>query len=223
MNSQRRPHPQARPLPKSALAAAAATIGGMYYAVLRDAKQRQSDARADAVPTASAVPETAAVMLETAATPTAVPAAAAASKAMPFLGGAEQPTAANVPSFVLAATNLDAEQKLQVALCRRQAWTRAAQFGPTLALCGYSACVLTEASGLAKLPRGSKLGVPLGLFVVGMTVGAYVGMTEGKPTMNAALLAKPIEGVHVRRADRAPEEDALVAFMRSAREDKRGQ
>ena len=64
----------------------------------------------------------------------------------------------------------------------------------------------------------AKLGVPLGLFVFGMTAGAYLGVSEGKPTMNAALLAKPIENVHMRRADRPPEEDALVSFIKSARD-----
>lgn len=48
---------------------------------------------------------------------------------------------------------------LQVALARRQCWVRAFQLGPTLGLLSYSTCVLVEAAGLVKLPRGSRTGV----------------------------------------------------------------
>merc|ERR1712129_676973 len=93
--------------------------------------------------------------------------------------------------YVLASTNLDAEQKLQVALARRQCWVRAFQLGPILGLLSYSTCVLVEATGLVKLPRGSRTGVrtavPLGFCALGMTLGAYLGGCEGKPMMNAAL------------------------------------
>ena len=59
--------------------------------------------------------------------------------------------------------------------------------------------------------------VPLGFCTLGMTLGAYLGGCEGKPMMNAALLSREIEGVHVRLADRAPQEDAMVSFIRSGR------
>lgn len=225
---------KAAPLPKAALAAGATVMGGMFYWVVRDAKSRQKDARMAVAGTSSETTLTAATGTSSSGetlttgggamltmgsqTSLAAPTSSTVTASAPFLGSGPQPSAENVPSFVLAATGLDAEQKLQVALCRRQAWVRAAQLGPTLALCGYSACVLTEATGLAKLPRGSKLAVPLAGFVVGMTAGAYFGMMEGKPTMNAALMSKPIENAHMRRADRPKEEDALVSFIKSAAE-----
>ena len=120
----------------------------------------------------------------------------------------------NVPSYVLATSGLDNEQKLMVALCRRQAWLRAFQLGPTLSLLGYAAVVLVEESGLARLPRGSRLAVPLGGAVLGMTLGSYIGGREGKPMMNAALLARPVENAHMRRSERPAQEDALVSFIR---------
>jgi hypothetical protein len=48
---------------------------------------------------------------------------------------------------------------LQVALARRQCWVRAFQLGPILGLLSYSTCVLVEAAGVVKLPRGSRTGV----------------------------------------------------------------
>ena len=50
--------------------------------------------------------------------------------------------------------------------------------------------------------------------VLGSALGAYYGGLEGKPMMNAALAARPVEHAHKRRAERPPEEDALVAFVR---------
>ena len=60
--------------------------------------------------------------------------------------------------------------------------------------------------------------VPLGFCALGMTLGAYLGGCEGKPMMNAALLSRDIEGVHAHMADRAPQEDAMVSFIKSGRE-----
>ena len=140
-------------------------------------------------------------------------AAAAAVSARSFLGG-DKRSAANVPSYVLATSGLDNEQKLQVALCRRQAWLRAFQFAPTLALWTYGAVVLIDASGVAKLPRGSRMAAPLAAAVIGATAGSYYGGLEGKPMMNAALEARQVEGAHKRRSERPAEEDALVAFIR---------
>ena len=115
------------------------------------------------------------------------------------LGGSSTPSAENVPKFVLANSGLDDEQKLQVALARRQCWVRAAQFGPTLALWSYAGCVLAER--VVQLPRGSRAAVPLAACLVGMTAGSYYGGLEGKPMMIDALLARPIQGVHQRRGE----------------------
>ena len=188
--SQRRSLKGAAPLPKVYLAAGVATIGAMLWAILRE----DSSARE--------------------------PRVAAASKAQQRRSGPVRTidgslvSADNVPKYVLANSGLDNEQKLSVALCRRQAWLRAAQAAPTLALWTYATCVLVEHAGLAKLPRGSRTAAPLVAAVVGGTIGAYWGGLEGKPMMNAALAARPIEHVHKRRSERPPEEDALVSFIR---------
>ena len=62
--------------------------------------------------------------------------------------------------------------------------------------------------------------MPLGAGVIGMTMGSYYGGLEGKPMMNAALMARPVEHVHKARSDRPKEEDALVHFIRSARAER---
>ena len=124
-------------------------------------------------------------------------------------------SAENVPAFMLANSGLDNEQKLQVALCRRQSWLRAFQCGPMFALWSYAGCVLVEAARPGRLPRGTRQAVPLAAAVCGMTVGAYVGGNEGKPMMNAALAARQVEGAHLHRSERPPEEDAMVAFIRA--------
>ena len=188
--SQRRSLAGAAPLPKIYLAAGVATMGAMLWAILRE----DSSARA--------------------------PRPSAASKRHEQRSGSvltidgNLVSADNVPSYVLANSGLDAEQKLHVALCRRQAWLRASQFAPTLALWTYATCVLVESAGLAKLPRGSRTAAPLVAAVLGGSLGAYWGGLEGKPMMNAALAARPIEHVHKRRSERPPEEDALVSFIR---------
>lgn len=176
-------------------------MGAMMYALLREDSgarvQREEAAAAASSSSASSSPSPwdAPVMPDAGAT-TATDAAAAA----PFLTlDGRQVKASNVPSFMLANSGLDNEQKLQVALCRRQAWLRAVQLGPAAMLWSYAACVLTDASGLAKLPRGSRTAVPLGAGVLGATLGAYWGGLEGKPMMNAALMSAPIEGVHKKR------------------------
>jgi len=160
-----------------------------------------------------------AVATAAAATDTTTTAAAAASQSrsssqLDHLSG--RPVSAdNVPAFMLATSGLDNEQKLQVALCRRQAWLRAFQLGPTLALWTYAGCVLAEASKRVRLPKGTRQAAPLGAAVVGMTIGAYLGGQEGKPMMNAALRAKPVEHAHTRRSERPKEEDAMVHFIRA--------
>ena len=64
-------------------------------------------------------------------------------------------------TYLLARTNLSDEQKLQVALCRRQCWLRAAQLAPVGALASYAAAAMVHASPWAsarlRLPRGTRL------------------------------------------------------------------
>ena len=194
----------AAPIPKSYLAAGVGLMGAMTYALLRE----DSDAR-----NRRKVPSSAEHGQQAASSSTD----AAASAPILTLDG-QYVSAANVPKYVLANSGLDQEQKLHVALTRRQAWLRAAQLAPTLALWGYAACVLVDATGLTKLPRGSRTAVPLGAAVVGGVLGSYWGGLEGKPFMNAALMARPVEHVHKRRSERPPEEDALVHFLREARD-----
>lgn len=124
-------------------------------------------------------------------------------------------SADNVPSYVLANSGLDNEQKLMVALCRRQAWVRAAQGGPLFALWTYAGVVLYEAVG-PKLPKGTRLAAPLTAAVVGSTLGAYYGGLEGKPFMQASLMARKVEHAHKKRSERPPEEDAFKVFLRDA-------
>ena len=209
--SRRKSLAGAAPLPKSALAAGVATMGAMMYALLREDSSarapRTNDASRSDEAAASSAFDAAAAAAASSSSPSSSPGVVA-----PFLTlDGRQVSASNVPSFMLANSGLDNEQKLQVALCRRQAWLRAVQFAPMAMLWSYAACVLTEASGLAKLPRGSRYGVPLGAAVLGASVGAYYGGLEGKPMMNAALVARPIAGVHKKRGE---QEDALVAFIR---------
>lgn len=192
----------AKPFPRAALGAATAALGVMTYSLVRFGRKDNGDvsktvAKQPPAQQANAVK------------------AGQAGSSHSFLSVGEAPrSAANVPSYVLATSGLDNEQKLQVALCRRQAWLRAFQLGPTLALWTYAGCVLLEASKWTKLPRGTKMAAPLVAAVVGATFGSYYGGLEGKPMMNAALTARPVEHAHKRRADRPPEEDALVAFVR---------
>ena len=49
--------------------------------------------------------------------------------------------------------------------------------------------------------RPAPAAVPLAACLVGMTAGSYYGGLEGKPMMNDALLARPIQGVHQRRGE----------------------
>jgi hypothetical protein len=206
----------AAPLPKVYLAAGVATMSAMMYALLREdggarektastelSRRKQHDAD---VPMSDAAGSSS----DAFATAAAAASTSSASATIRTLDG-QNVSADNVPKFMLANSGLDNEQKLQVALCRRQAWLRAAQLAPTLALWSYAACVLTEHSGLARLPRGSRTAVPLGAAVVGGVLGSYYGGLEGKPMMNAALIARPVEHAHKRRSERPKEvcSDAL--------------
>ena len=101
---------------------------------------------------------------------------------------AAAPTGNLSSTYLLAGTELSDEQKLQVALCRRQCWLRAFQAGPTAALCSYAAVVLAEATRAAPwVPRGSRTAAPLAGLLGGLTVGAYLGGKEARPMMEAAL------------------------------------
>ena len=109
-------------------------------------------------------------------------------------GSSSRPTGNLSSTYLLSRSNLNDEQKLQVALARRQCWVRAFQAAPLAALVGYAACVLVDGSPallrllrVPHLPRGSKIAVPLGAGIVGMTTGAFLGGREGKPMMNLAL------------------------------------
>ena len=110
-------------------------------------------------------------------------------------GQAELPAERHVgnlsSTYLLARTDLTDEQKLQVALCRRQCWIRAAQAGPLCALAAYSSAVVYDAVAAQKLPRNSRT---LALFtggIIGATLGSYMGGKEGAPMMTAALATRP--------------------------------
>lgn len=188
----------------------------MTYSLLKGSRPREEHrSSADAAKIAAAAKVTDAEFLSTAsgATPatgfTAVPPASR-------LGG-ELVSADNVPSYVLATSGLDNEQKLQVALCRRQAWVRAAQAAPTLSLWAYACCVLVDSSKLVgRISKNTKLAATLCGFFAGGSLGSFYGGMEGKPMMNAALAARKVEGAHTRRNERPrdQQEDAMVAFVR---------
>ena len=136
--------PKGAPLPKAPFAAGVAIMGGMFYAVVLDAKGRQQDA----VDTPAAEQGGANTLSVEADSSSSMPASAVTAKTQPktgaqFLGGYGevcaatadahsmctvqvhcmctactrhtlcQVSAANVPPYVLASTNLDNEQKLQ--------------------------------------------------------------------------------------------------------------
>ena len=124
-------------LPKAYLAAGVATMGAMTYLVLRDGSSGARKEQQQQPPP-----------------PPSAAASSSSNAAAPFLTlDGQAVSAANVPKYVLANSGLDQEQKLQVALCRRQAWLRASQYAPMAALWSYAACVLTEHSGLAAAAR----------------------------------------------------------------------
>jgi hypothetical protein len=187
-------------MPRGVLAAGTLTLGAMFYAVVDAARRRSQNARDATATTGTEEPEV---------------------SSNPVFLSADGRRAANVPKYVLANSGLDNEQKLQVALCRRQAWLRAAQCAPLAALWSYAACVLIDSSGYLRLPRGSRTAAPLGAAVIGASVGAYYGGLEGKPLMNAALVARPVENVHRRRSERPAEEDSLLVFIREAEKSPR--
>lgn len=120
---------------------------------------------------------------------------------------APPPPTGNLSStYLLSGTDLSDEQKLQVALCRRQCWIRAFQLGPLSALVSYAAVVLAEGSRFAsRLPRGSRTAAPLAGLIGGMTIGSYLGGLEGKPMMVSALAEDPpapmLNSLQQRRRD----------------------
>ena len=97
------------------------------------------------------------------------------------------PTGNLSSTYLLSRSNLTDEQKLQVALCRRQCWIRAAQFGGLSVLGGYAGCIILGALAPRALPRGAKTAVPLVAGVAGMALGSYYGGMEARPFMVDAL------------------------------------
>ena len=98
------------------------------------------------------------------------------------------PRTGNLSStYLLSRSNLTDEQKLQVALCRRQCWVRGAQFGGLSVLGGYAGCIILGALAPRALPRGSRTAVPLVAGVAGMALGSYYGGMEARPFMVDAL------------------------------------
>ena len=181
--------PSAVRITPAAVAGVVGALGAMTYAIVEKAKREAAATDRDEVEQ----------RLNARAAREQRAATASSSSGWFGLGGDATPSADNVPKFVLANSGLSDEQKLQVALARRQCWVRAAQFGPTLALWSYAGCLIAERA--VKLPKGSRTAVPLAACLVGMVAGSYYGGLEGKPMMNEALMARPIQGVHRRRGE----------------------
>ena len=152
--------PNRAPLPKAPFAAGVAIMGGMFYAVLLDAKGRQRETPDTSSPAEQGLSIDAETSLSA---PSSVSAAALSLPTVSFLGGYGQVSAANVPPYVLASTNLDAEQKLQVRLrlaacaphvyCTRSAGTTCARHVHVHGMC--TACArpaCTTSPGCAGSP-----------------------------------------------------------------------
>ena len=99
----------------------------------------------------------------------------------------------------LDRTELSDEQKLQVALCRRQCWVRAYQLGGLSMLLSYAGTLIVASYVIKGLPRGSRYAVPLGGAIAGMSFGAYLGGKEGAPYMAAAIREHRAAGEAVSR------------------------
>ena len=118
---------------------------------------------------------------------------AASSGSLGGPSGSSSPSSTSSPTgnlsstYLLSRSNLTDEQKLQVALCRRQCWIRAAQLGGLSVLGGYAGCIILGALAPRALPRGAKTAVPLVAGVVGLCVGSYYGGMEARPFMVDAL------------------------------------
>lgn len=114
------------------------------------------------------------------------------------------PRRKNISStYLLARTSLSDEEKLQVALCRRQCWIRACQLGFVGGPCAYAAVIIYEALAKQRLPRGSRAGIPLGATIFFAYVGAYVGGREGSAMM-AEVLAQSRSTDVAHHADAQP-------------------
>jgi|TARA_B100000513_G_scaffold180416_1_gene98875 hypothetical protein len=90
-------------------------------------------------------------------------------------------------TYLLAGAGLSDEQKLQVALCRRQCWIRAAQCSVVATVTSYAALLLARSTRALKPPHGSLLYVPLSLGVLGGYLGSVWGGHEGAAMMAATL------------------------------------
>jgi len=106
---------------------------------------------------------------------------------------AQKPAAAGQPNpsgnlsstYLLSRAGLTDDQKLRVALARRQCWVRAAQAGSISLVVGYSACVI--AGKFVKLPRHTLTMAPLCIGLSGYFLGAWYGGTEGAVFMQDVL------------------------------------
>lgn len=90
-------------------------------------------------------------------------------------------------TYLLAGAGLSDEQKLQIALCRRQCWIRAAQCSVVAGVTSYAALLIGRSTKLFKAPRGSLSYVPLSLGVLGGYLGSVWGGREGSAMMAAVL------------------------------------
>lgn len=97
----------------------------------------------------------------------------------------ERPGSNISSTYLLARTDLSDDEKLRVALARRQCWIRASQAGGVSVLVSYSATAI--ASKFVRLPRHSLLMVPLCTGLTGYFLGAWYGGTEGAAMMQDVL------------------------------------
>lgn len=218
---------RAVPFPRGALVAGVGTLGLMTWAIVRSGRQSGSK-KAVKAPAGNAELADAGVRDEFLTTSSGSGSSADSTGSGSFQSQSSGSTSfvssirpegvspANVPSYVLATSGLDNEQKLQVALCRRQAWLRATQAAPMMALWAYAGCILLDASKLVQVSKNVRMAAPISGAIVGATLGSYFGGLEGKPMMNAALESRSVEGAHTKRSQRPQDQqqDALVAFMR---------
>lgn len=93
-------------------------------------------------------------------------------------------------TYLLNKADLTDEQKLQLALARRQCWLRAAQTAAILAVPAYAITVAAAKLAPRRTPKGAPLFVPLTFALVGSCVGSHLGAVEGAPMAAAALRAR---------------------------------
>ena len=94
-----------------------------------------------------------------------------------------------ISPLILYNTSLDDEQKLQVALCRRQCWKRGAQLSVFGCVTSYALVVVVEALRCRPFPRGTRWMAPLGSTLFCGYIGSYLGGREGATQMGYILAA----------------------------------